>query len=589
MDQRTPLLATLALIGLPYSLAQADISHRKADLTVQVQTVSGTPLEGATIQIEMLNHAFRFGCAVEHHRIDPESSGYDPFTVEQLQKHFNSMTYGNVMKWTYYEARSEEENLALAALPKTLAAFDSPDALRLRGHVTVWGSSYQVPTRVRNSSDGDYIQQQILEHVSDYHATFKDSGIDNFDLYNEHFHVPELLIDKIADSSDTTAQAAKVAEWFNQAKASDPEAVLFINDYNILNYWTDQDEDVIAYKAFIDAVRDAGGQIDGIGLQAHMDRPTTTKERVTRRLDILAAPMEPTANHPNGLPGLRLEITELDMSVQNRFFDNSWGWPNPTMEEQVSVTQAVLEAAFEHPSVDGLTIWGLNDFDHWRGNSIMYDDLSDDDSGTTRTQIEPELKATGQLWIDKVEGEWWEDHEGLSSSSGSFAANTFKGSHRVTVTYQGESQEAIVRIDSEDTVTFEFSIDALDATTYDEWSDRIDWLESSSERDADPDADGVDNFSEFAFGTDPLAFDSPQSPQFVTSDGVNYSIRYALRAADSGIIADVMQSSDLVNWEYAPRFERVYFPTIIDGFANYTVHLPLFETDLFYRIATKER
>ncbi|MDQ8202953.1 endo-1,4-beta-xylanase [Pelagicoccus sp. SDUM812003] len=542
----TAFLAIAAIASS--SLSAQDISHRKADLTVQVQTGSGTPLEGATVEIEMLNHAFRFGCAVEYDDINPSSNDYDEFTVTQLQKYFNSTTYGNIMKWTYYEARTDEVNQALAALPQTFNAFDGPDNLRLRGHVTVWGAEYQVPDRVRSSDDGAYISEQILNHVFDYHTTFKDSGIDNYDLYNEHFNVPELLIDKIASPDDMAAQAAEVARWFNKAKEADPNAILFINDFNILNDWSNTDNQVKAYKAFIDAVRDAGGQMDGIGLQAHIDHPNISREVITRRLDLLAADMAPTENHPNGLPGLRIEITELDMAVKNEIHNASWvPWTNATMEEQVAQTDAVMSAAFEHPSVDGITIWGLDDFRHWRGNAIMYDNLAEGSTDRNRIHQEPVLKETGQLYIDRVLGDWWEDHSGSSSANGDYTANTFKGTHRITVTFDGETKEQIVSLDDAQTLTVTFAAEAADATTYDAWVDFIEWDFADTARTADPDQDGRNNLQEYLTGTDPLAIDSTaRYPIIRQSDGSPLTLTFPSRA--QGVEVLIEYSPDMQTW-----------------------------------------
>ncbi|EDY82466.1 Glycosyl hydrolase family 10 protein [Verrucomicrobiia bacterium DG1235] len=589
----TTLIPGLAILSLAIPAAAQDIAHRKAGLTVQVQTGSGTPLEGATVEIEMLNHAFRFGCAVEHQFIDPSSSSYDPFTVDTLQTYFNSATYGNIMKWTYYEDRTDAQNLAIAALPQSFSAFDGPDKLRLRGHVTVWGASYQVPNRVRNSTDGAYISEQILDHVFDYHTTYKNSGVDNYDLYNEHFNERDLLIEKIVTNGVVAEEAAEVATWFNKAKEADPAAILFINDYNVLNDWTGGDTRVVAYKEFVDAVRDAGGQIDGIGLQAHMDRPTTTKTDVTRRLDILAAPMAPTANHPDGLPGLRLEITELDMSIRNRFFDNTWGWPNPTIEDEVAVTQAVLEGAFEHPAVDGITVWGIDDFTHWRGNSIMFDNLQDEETGTSRTRIDPVLKETGQLYIDKVLGEWWQDHSGASASSGAYTANTFKGTHRVTVTFNGETQEEIVTLSEDDTLTVNFAAEAADATTYDAWAAFITWGEASNARTDDPDQDGRSNLHEFVFGTHPLAQDTPKSPRLILADGAADFIKYTLRARNEGLDIQLAKSTNLVDW--TPIQANLDGVNIGDGLADHTLRFSQSDLEptaeegsIFYRIQVAE-
>ncbi len=546
-----------AILPLLFAIAVAtpgngdDISHRKADLTVEVQSNSGTPLEGATIEIEMLNHAFRFGCAVTHRTIDPNDPDYDPWIVETVQKYFNSTTYGNYMKWTYYERYTEEENLAIAALPQAFKAFDGPDNFKLRGHVTVWGSEYQLPSELKanRTPTAQETHDLIINHIEEYHTTFKVANIDTFDLYNEHTNIPELLIDRIADPNDMAAQAAEVATWFNKAKEIDPDAFLYINDYNVLNDWNGDDRRVVAYKAFVDAVRDAGGQIDGIGLQAHMDRPTTTKADVTRRLDLLAAPMPPTANNPNGLPGLRIEITELDLSIRNRFFNNTWGWPNPTMEQEVAVARAVLDGAFEHPAVDGITVWGFDDFNHWRGNALLYDNLRDTDSGTTRVKVDPVLKDTGQLWIDKVKGEWWEDHNGTSSSNGEYTANTFKGTHRVTVTVNGKTKEEIVSFSDADSVTFNFSTSPSDATSYDDWTSFIDWQGADSDRDADPDGDGNSNIEEYFFGHDPLVLQVQDPRTYLSSDqSTGQTLDFVARALSASINREVLYSTDLKSW-----------------------------------------
>ncbi|EDY83284.1 Glycosyl hydrolase family 10 protein [Verrucomicrobiia bacterium DG1235] len=509
------------------ALHAQDIAHRKADLTVQVQTGSGTPLEGATVEIEMLNHAFRFGTAVNIGKLEQANGQYDPKTVEEITKYFNSITFENAMKWGSYENSTPSRIVSLANLAKSYKAFNGPDDFRLRGHVTLW--SQQMPNSARSLTDPDELNQRALDHVEAFHTTLKDVGIDSFDLYNEHMRAPADLIDKIVPSKNLAEQATIVAAWFNKAKEVDPNANLFVNDYNILNFWNNNDQFVVEYKEYIDAVRDAGGQIDGIGLQAHMDR-FITKEQITRRLDLLAAPMAPTANHPDGLPGLRIEITELDINDQQ--------WSNATDEQEAEVTQNVLEGAFEHPSVDGVTIWVINDGSHWRGNAILFDD-SDPNNWV--------VKQSGQVWIDKVLNEWWQDHSGASATNGAYTANTFKGTHRVTVTFNGETKEEIVALDDDNTITVNFAAEAADAATYDAWTAFITWGQASNLRDADPDDDGLTNLDEYLIGSDPLeAAPSPTVPKIQQTDGNALSIDFLTRAQGASFLIEYSQN--LTTW-----------------------------------------
>jgi len=206
----------------------------------------------------------------------------------------------------------------------------------LRGHATIWGASYQLPTAFRAQTTSTEIQATIRQHVTDYHTLFNGSGIANFDLYNEHFHEREFVFNKeVSDSTASTLiaeQAAEVAEWFKAAQEADPAAKLFINEYNILNFWQENDSDVIAN---------------------------------------------------------------------------------------------VLEGAFEHSAVEGVTIWGMRDSRHWRDNAIMWDD-SDPNNWI--------LKPSGQAWVDRVKGTWGTEASGATDASGQFSIPVFRGKHVITVT-----------------------------------------------------------------------------------------------------------------------------------------------------------
>ncbi len=415
---------SLGAVGLGWVHAQ-DLSHRQSTVTVNVVNQANVPLPGATVKVEMLNHDFRFGSAVVFGELYAGNAEYSLTGLDALQTYFNSITFGNYMKWTYTEGRPYATTRQTISDALALKAFNSERDFRVRGHVTVWGASYQLPADLRAMTDPALVKARIRNHVTDYHQGLKGAGVDVYDLYNEHFHERQYLIDKAVPGGSVAEQAAEVAEWFKAAAAADPDAQLYFNEFNILNFWQENDADVIAYKTFVDAVRDAGGPVHGIGLQAHMDR-FITKAQIKRRLDILAAPMPATSNYPSGLPGLRLEITELDINT-------NW-WTSATPAQQAEVTANVLDGAFEHPVVDGVTMWGMRDSIHWRQNAILFDD-----SNASNWVIKP----SGQAWIDRVKGTWWTDLSGVSNSLGTFAGPVFKGQHRITVTYEGSSQSFV--------------------------------------------------------------------------------------------------------------------------------------------------
>ena len=112
------------------------------------------------------------------------------------------------------------------------------------------------------------------------------------------------------------------------------------------------DAATIEYRDLINSLRAAGAPIDRIGLQAHIALDTITKADIVRRLDILAE------------TGLTIEITEFDSRDDDNQLDSA---------QQEQIFQDMLEAAFEHESVDGFIMWGFWDTGHWRGNAPLFD------------------------------------------------------------------------------------------------------------------------------------------------------------------------------------------------------------------------
>ena len=152
----------------------------------------------------------------------------------------------------------------------------------------------------------------------------------------------------------------------------------------------------------------AGAPIDRIGIQAHIALNNITKVDIVRRLDILAE------------TGLTIEITEFDSR-------DDAGQLTPVQQEQIF--QDMLEAAFEHESVDGFIMWGFWDTGHWRGNAPLYDA-----SWNTKAEAAP--------WFDLVHGDWKPNLVGQPvDAAGEWIApaGLFDGSYDITARLNGRS------------------------------------------------------------------------------------------------------------------------------------------------------
>ena len=202
---------------------------------------------------------------------------------------------------------------------------------------------------------------------------YSDSGpgvtITDWNVLNEPLHVTHYS-DTFETAGIYTSNIEAWADYFIRARAIRPDARLLINDYNILN--SASDAATIEYRDLINSLLAAGAPIDRIGLQAHIALNTITKADIVRRLDILAE------------TGLTIEITE---------FDSRDDADQLTPAQQQQIFQDMLEAAFEHESVDGFIMWGFWDTGHWRGNAPLFDA-----DWNTKTEAAP--------WFNLVHGDW---------------------------------------------------------------------------------------------------------------------------------------------------------------------------------------
>lgn len=137
---------------------------------------------------------------------------------------------------------------------------------------------------------------------------------------------------------------------FQYAKAADPNAVLFINDYNLESDARKLDS-LIAYVA---ELKGKGAKIDGIGTQMHINI-NTSNAGIDQMFQKLAQ------------TGLKIKVSELDVRMNP---GNIAGF-TPTdalLQSQAAKYKYVVDAYFRLiPAAQryGITVWGVADPDSW--------------------------------------------------------------------------------------------------------------------------------------------------------------------------------------------------------------------------------
>jgi len=129
---------------------------------------------------------------------------------------------------------------------------------------------------------------------------------------------------------------------FKLARQADPDAKLFINDYNLETVSLTKLNGLISYIQYIES---QGAQVDGIGTQLHISI-TSDKEGIAKMFEAIAA------------TGKLVKVTELDVKV---------GTSSPTLEQyaqQAEMYRYVVEMYNKYVPKSqqyGITVWGVSD------------------------------------------------------------------------------------------------------------------------------------------------------------------------------------------------------------------------------------
>lgn len=413
------------------------LSHRKSDVTIRVVDQLGNPIPDAIVDVGMTEHAFRFGTQIRGPLLAVTQAEFDGYTDQKKQgllpnltslgqarytptwqdvlnyrstviDNFNHIVPGNDLQWQAFNGNGP-------ANPDAAYALAFANGLTAGAVHVVWEKpDWPTPAEYRDGATfnpQDFHDDLIADRLSSTGIMnfYSDSGpgvtITDWNVLNEPLHVTHYS-DTFETAGIYASNIEAWADYFVRADVIRPDARLLINDYNILN--SASDTATIQYRDLINSLLVAGAPIDRIGLQAHIALNNITKADIVRRLDILAE------------TGLTIEITEFDSRDDD-------GQLTPVQQEQIF--QDMLEAAFEHESVDGFIMWGFWDTGHWRGNAPLYDAAWN-------------TKAEAAPWFDLVHGDWKPNIVGQPvDAAGEWIApvGLFDGNYEITARLNGRS------------------------------------------------------------------------------------------------------------------------------------------------------
>lgn len=262
-----------------------------------------------------------------------------------INKHFNSLVAGVIMKMSYLHP---EEKRFFYTDADALTAYARDHGMHMHGHTLIWHWDTQVPTWMVNYT-GDW-KAMMDDHVSQICQHFAGS-VQSWDVVNEaldestsHGWRETIFYKKLGK--------AYVENAFRAARAADPKAELYYNEYNM----EASDAKLKFMLAMIDDFQARGVPLDGIGFQMHTNITTEYPP-----IEQIQAAFKAVA-----MRGLKVRISELDM------YTNLYG-TDKTLTDAVAEAQklrykAIVKAylaAVPPAQRTGITFWGLVDGESW--------------------------------------------------------------------------------------------------------------------------------------------------------------------------------------------------------------------------------
>ena len=359
---------------------------------IRMGTLSIEATPGAEVRVEQLRHEFWFGAALANQMFGERSRVTEAAKYKQVfLDNFNAAVTENALKWHSMESRRGGVDYSVV---NAILAWSKKHEIPLRGHNVFWGVPNMVQPWLKELDDAalrETLQARARDVARRYRGQFAEYDLNNEMLHGNYYEQrlgPDITRD--------------MARWMRE---EDPQAVLFLNDYDILTGKRLEDY-VVQIRKFIDQ----GVPVGGIGVQGHLHGDTFDATALQHALDRLAQFSLPVRVTEFNFPGQRSKYAgKRDAHLSD--------------DEEQAKAKALVEyyrICFAHPTVEGILMWGFWEGANWIPVSSLY-----------RRDWSPTPAA--EAYRNLVYKEWWTNWRGVTGPQGRCEVPAFFGKHRVTV------------------------------------------------------------------------------------------------------------------------------------------------------------
>ncbi len=228
--------------------------------------------------------------------------------------------------------------------PDRIADFCTAHELRLHGHALIWFSQ---GAEQFAGLDRTAFVAEFDRYIAAVAGRYRGRTV-GWDVVNEAVAEDGNGL-RDCHWSQTLGQDGYIARAFEQAKAADPDAVLFLNDYNLENLPAKG----ATFLRLVERLLAAGVPIGGIGTQSHLD------------IEIPAGQTTAFIREAAQF-GLPIHVSELDASLRSEGRIDTRSRQTRIAQQTARVAE-LAEAFVALPSAQryAFTVWGLRDTDSW--------------------------------------------------------------------------------------------------------------------------------------------------------------------------------------------------------------------------------
>ena len=340
-----PGIATLSVTATGYASTANQVTAFSSPPAPAPVALPATLREAAARQMRLVGAA-----------ADADEFGYqDPLVLEPpygatLGTQYNMLEPETAMKWIAVHPGQDTYNFQPG---DELVAFAQAHQMKVRGHNLCWNVGNPGWLDALAGGPPSALYNALQDHINAVVSHYK-GQVFAWDVVNE----------AVDDNATGIGTQLKDSIWYNQpgigltgtgyveqafrwARAADPDALLFYNDYN---FYTPGPKFQAIYNMLADFVQ-RGVPVDGVGMQMHIDTfgypDSTGLAQTIAKFTAL---------------GLQVHITEMDVALPV----DAAGVATPdTLQAQALQYQRILGICLQNPGCTAFETWGFSDKHSW--------------------------------------------------------------------------------------------------------------------------------------------------------------------------------------------------------------------------------